>query len=384
MLITSVTLIIQMCNYDVIISHGPGCPDGAVAAWAVWRTLLPSYRYILEEKGGFYSNRKEYDENFVLDPNYVHPNSPEGAIALQKEGLSPVFVFIQPSTPVPEELVKDKSVLILDLDMGDFLVPLVKSSKSTFLCDHHDSSMKTISKNSNVLLNESGLKFAMMVNTSKSESGASLAWKIAHNTDIPLFVNIVRIGDTWMWDDYPDARHILASLHANDIFSSFPRIEEEYINFGQNIYDHVDQGRLISRYKNDLAKQMAKHCDLATVRTKDGHEYTVAYAEVTILKSEVGSMIRFYAEKKFPVKIDFTASWSYFSDKGFAQVSLRDPRPGLNLADVAQNIDIPDIKGGGHPQAAGFTFSGIENFHKVFQPYEHNKPSLDEILQRKL
>ena len=46
-------------NYDVIISHGPGCNDGSTAAWAIWRNLDKEYRDLLEKEGGFYFSSKE-------------------------------------------------------------------------------------------------------------------------------------------------------------------------------------------------------------------------------------------------------------------------------------------------------------------------------------
>lgn len=370
--------------WDVIIAHGPGCHDGATAAWAVWRSMPEAYRLALGQWGGFYAKPKKFeegDDELVFDENYVHPNSPAGAIALQKHGLAVVFVFMQPGKEVPEELVKNKRVLVLDLDMGDALVSLVKAAKSVKLCDHHDTTMATILKHSDVLLNQDRAKFSMFVDTRTAESGASLAWKLSHAAVVPKFVDTVRIGDTWQWDENPNARYILDALWVNRSFRSFPDIEETFQTFEQMESSYVREGRVLFQYKEALAKSMAKHCELAYVRTKDGKVYTVAYAAISTLRSEVGNKMRFYAEKRFKMPIDFAAVWTYMPDHKMVQVSIRDPAPGLNLGEIARNIDGPDAKGGGHPKASGFTFSGIENFHKVFLTENPNPPvQLEEVV----
>lgn len=356
-------------NWDVIIAHGPGCHDGATAAWAVWRTLSFDYCELLSKRGGFYYSPPKDDEETeekVLDAKYVHPNSPEGAMKMQREGFPVVFVFSQAGRSVPDELVKDKRVLILDLDMGEHLVPVVKASKCTTLCDHHDTTMHTLATNSEVLLGECRSKFTMFVDTRKSESGASLAWKLTHGADIPDFVNVVRIGDTWQWDEDPEAKFILDYLYVKRAFRSFHDIENTFMAYRTCVKDWIKQGEILNEYKEGLAKAMAKHCDLAYLQTKDGNVYTVAYAPVSILKSEVGSKMKYYAEKRFKTKIDFSAAWTYYPSDGKVQASIRDPGPGLILGDIARNIDAPGCKGGGHPQASSFTFDGIENFHKVF------------------
>ena len=156
-------------NYDVILAHGPGCNDGATSAWAVWRTLPEDYRNQLALEGGFYSDHSTEDDSSeepkIAEP-YIHPNSPEGAIKLQQKGYPVVFAFIHPSNGVPDELIAGKNVLILDLDMGDALIPVVSSASFVLLCDHHDSTPQTISKHADFLLTQNRHKFAIYVNTS--------------------------------------------------------------------------------------------------------------------------------------------------------------------------------------------------------------------------
>lgn len=356
--------------YKVIIAHGPGCNDGATAAWCVWRTLPRSYRDLLAEEGGFYAKPdmiKEEDDQSTIE-SFLHPNSAEGAMRLQDKGFPVVFVFLQPSEEVPVKLIEGKSVLILDLDMGDALVSVVQSASSVFLCDHHDSTPLTIRKHSEFLYEQSRHKFSTYISTSKSESGASLAWRLTHTADIPPFVQVVRIGDTWQWNDYPElkARYVLKSLFLRRAFRSFPDIEGTYLHWDANFKSHVEKGRAVLEFETAIIKQIAKQCDLAFIQTEDGTVYNVAYTQCNTLISEVGSAMKWYAQKRFNVPIHFCATWKYVSYKDLVSVSLRDGEPGINLATIARTIKGSNGKGGGHDAAAGFSFAGIENLHKFF------------------
>jgi len=352
-------------NYDVIVSHGPGCNDGATAAWAVWRTIPSQYRDALASQGGFYTKyEKEISPPQNNDP-YIHPNSPEGAIKLQEKGHPIVFVFIQPGTALPEKLVANKRVLVLDLDMGDALAPLVQMAQYTFLVDHHDSTPKTINDHERFLLDDARHKFSMFVNISPQESGATLAWRLTHGDEIPPFVQIVRIGDTWQWEDYPalHARSVLKSLYMNRAFRTFPDIEATFQTWDTKFGGYVLSGQCVNDYEKSLVKQTAKQCDLGFIRTNDGTVYNIAYCQATVLHSEVGSSMRWYAESRFKVPIHFCATWRYASYKGIVSVSLRDQLPSLNLATIARNVMGTDGKGGGHVGAAAFSFYGLDKFH---------------------
>lgn len=360
--------------YDVILAHGPGCNDGATAAWCVWRLLPDFYRNELQKEGGFYSkpeHREDEEENeqpAQKGPNeaFIHANAPEGAMKLQDKGFPVVFVFVQPSEGVPRKLIENKRVIVLDLDMGDALPPVVEAAAFVCLVDHHDSTSTTLHKHSQLLYETYRHKFATFVNTHKSESGASLSWKLTHSATPPPFVQIVRIGDTWQWQDYPElqARSVLKALHMRRTFRSFPDIEDTFQTWDQQFQSYIHKGKSVADYETALVKQIAKQCDLGFIQTNDGTVYTVAYTQASVLHSEVGAMIRYYAQKRFKMPIDICATWKYASFKGLVSISLRDGIPGINLAEVARNIKDGNGKGGGHAPAAGFSFFGLENFHK--------------------
>lgn len=377
-------------QWDVIIAHGP-CHDGFVAAWSVWRMLPAGERAELAKVGGFYarsgtsdkpSKKDEEDEEDEPVTEFVHPTSPEGAVKLQQQGFPIVFAFTHPEKRVPEELVKDKRVLILDLDMGAALVPLVKASKSTMLCDHHASTCDTIAKYSDVLLKECKGKFATFVNTATSESGASLAWKLTHGPVVPKFVNFIRIGDTWQWDEDENVKPVLEGMYARRIYRSFPQIEEAFLTFEDNFDRYFTEGLAIIRFKETLIKGMAKQCELGYVKTHDGTVYTIAYMNAGTLNSEVAVAMRFYAERRFKVPIHFCATMKYHPKDGTMGFSARSPAAGIDLSVVCRNI--VGARGGGHPKASGFNFIGIENLHQVILKEPPKPPAIEAPLEVKL
>ncbi|MCJ7636684.1 MAG: hypothetical protein MUO21_04275 [Nitrososphaeraceae archaeon] len=354
-------------NDRVIISHGPGCKDGAVSAWLIWRLLSSKERCLMMKLGGFYSNSRISKSSGP----YIHPNSPEGAINLQSRGFKVVFVFVQPGTYIPNQLIKDKDVIILDLDMGEILLDIVKEASTVLLIDHHESSLDTISQNSDYLLSKNRDKFKYFIDSNLKESGATLTWKYFYNNQsIHPFIEIIRIGDTWL-DNNPklEAKAVLKALHVSRAFRSFITIEETFQSWNDKYISYINDGRVILTYEDVLVNKAAKQAALGYIKSTDGEMYTVAYTQANILHSEIGARIRKYAEERFKVKIHFCATWKEMPYEDIISVSLRDPLPGIKLSEVVRKIDgIPPNKGGGHIGAAGFIIRGAENRKKIIQP----------------
>ncbi len=346
-------------DYDVVIAHGPGCPDGATSAWCYWRKLPSNYRKELSKHKGFYSKPDSQSSK----QGFIHPNSPDGALELQKKGYPVVFVFCQPNTSVPKELIANKRVLILDLDLGNGLVPVVSSAKHTTLVDHHDSSLITLNKYKAMLTE----KFASYVNVSKSQSGATLTWALINKTEIPPFLQIIRIGDNWQWHESPElhSKSVLKALHNNRCFRSFPDIESTYMHWDEQFVSNVRLGKDLLDCELVIAKKTAKQCDLGFIQTNDNVLYNVAYVQANVQHSEIGSLMKFYAQQRFNVPIHFCATWKYVSYRGLVSVSLRNTDTNLDLSFIARNIKgLNNSGGGGHSDASSFSFYGLENFHR--------------------
>ena len=355
--------------YEVIIAHGPGCKDGTTAAWCWWRRLPLNYRCLLAAIGDFYDYSRKTEMSISKNEN-TRFDTTSGALRLQAYGFPVVFAFVQPNTQIPINLIKDRRVLILDLDLGIELLPVITNAAFTMLCDHHTSTLETIKNNVDKMFAKD--KFGIFVDTRKIESGASLSWKLSHNTRIPLFIDIVRIGDNWQFDENPNvqAKAVLRTMHLEGTFTSFPAIEQGFELLQTNYLDYVNRGIVLLQYDQQIIKTICKQCDLGSLVLNDGTRYTIAYTQCNVMHSEVGASMKFYAQKRFAnVKIHLCATWKYVSHRNMISVSLRDGDEGIDLALVAREVVGTDKRGGGHDTSASFMFQGLENFHKFIQYY---------------
>lgn len=352
-------------DINVVISHGPGCFDGAVAAWVIWRNLPIQYRMKIASEGGFYSHN--YITKKDKTGNFLHPNTPTGAMSLQRKGYNTVFVFVQPGSSIPETLISNKNVVILDVDLGDNLVSVVEKAKSVILCDHHCSSIKTIERNRDFLLSRSK-KFLGLVNTNKDESAATLIWKYIYGKKMNDFIRIIQINDTWLDNGYSGlfTKDVIAFLLVKRSFISFESIEETFLTWDQNVPMYINIGRSLNRYQQAIVSQISTKPRICNMQTTDGNIYKVAYICAPILHSEIGVCIRNYTNFLYNTNVDFCATWKYVAHRGLVAVSLRNPKFGLNLSEIASKIKGTNGKGGGHADAASFSFYRIENFGDYF------------------
>jgi hypothetical protein len=188
---------------------------------------------------------------------------------------------------------------------------------------------------------------------------------------VPPLVEVVRIGDNWQWSDFPElrAREFLKSTFIHRCFRSFWDIEDMYQRWDELHGEYVRDGAILQQQETAYSKKIAKQCDLGYLVLNDGTVHAVAYTQANVLHSETGSLIRWYAEKRFPsIPIACCATWNYSSSKGLVIVSLRDPAPGIDLSHLARNVKGCKT-GGGHVAAAGFSFYGLESFHTIMQKY---------------
>jgi len=357
--------------FNVIISHGP-CVDGVTAAWIVWRSLPDEYKEKLAEYGGSYADS---ESGSISDGKHSYPvNSLKGAALLQKKGLEVVFAFAHPNEEIPLDLIKNKNVLYMDIDPNEQLPMLIEHCSFLTIVDHHDSTSNTL-KFYHALIKKNEEKLNIIVEGfNKKKSAANMIWELISDEKVPDLVEIVRIGDTWDFEETNiaqtalKARHVLKALKIEKAFRSFDIIEETYMTWKTKFPKYVEMGKIANKYENNLIAKAAKKVALGYIVVKDGTIYNVAYTAANILHSEIGAALRYYAEQRFdPIKIDFCATWKYVPHEEIVSVSLRSPSLNIDLAEIAKNIENTDAKGGGHYDAASFTFKGIENFHLFFK-----------------
>lgn len=397
-------------HFDVILSHCK-CFDGYLAAYQFWKRLPPVTRLSLSDFGGFYGlprDQPELDSDLSsleferapvisfgdylpleeLSPNsltdfspsspsssnpssslsnirskYVHPNSVTGGLKLQEQGFSTVFVFIHHTCKLPQKLYLGKRVAILDLDLGPKqLGDIVNAASHVTLIDHHASSYGTLNTVHNGVPLFRNPKLFIVHDSGGKECAATLTWKLFNGTTPPPpMYDYVCAHDNRL-DHLTDRRAVISSLHHYRTFRSFDDIENTLDNWDTLISQFRVYGETIKPYQEMIVDIAAKKVYLGFIRTKDGKVYTVAYNSSPVLANEIAMALKSYAQGRFRRPIDFTAMWEYHPHLDTVTVSLRDPRAGLNLEKVAQEIE-GTVGGGGHAKAAAFAFTGLANFH---------------------
>lgn len=239
--------------FDVVISHGP-CVDGVTAAWVLWRILPNEYKEKLAKKGGSYGP--------VTNVENLYPvNSLLGAEIMQKEGFPIVFAFAHPNEEIPIGLIKNKRVLFMDIDPSDEFKKLIENCKFLTIIDHHDSTKNTIDNNSELIKKHED-KININIETfNKKRSAVNMIWEIINESnDFPDFVEIVRIGDTWDFEDRPDLkpRNVLKALKMEKVFKSFEKIEETYLSWNDNFEKYKEIGAIANKYENNIITKAAK------------------------------------------------------------------------------------------------------------------------------
>jgi len=112
-----------------------------------------------------------------------------------------VFLFCNPNSSIPSELVENRTVLVCDVDLGtENLCNVIEKASSVRLIDHHSGTEKSIE----VCTSKYPEKFSYVFDKEINESAASLTWKEFHpDSPIPPLVTAVQISDTWNFEQSP-------------------------------------------------------------------------------------------------------------------------------------------------------------------------------------
>ncbi|CAH6419410.1 Hypothetical protein POVN_LOCUS714 [uncultured virus] len=380
-------------EFDVFIAHGP-CLDGQTALMVAWLKLPKMTREYLSQYGSLYANKSS-----EVDARGASILSPAGALKIVKEwklkGAKPqVFALTMPGIELPDELIRGKLVLVMDLDPGFRVVKqLIASTVYTLLVDHHASFEATLKEayaemEPDAHAEDSKLSpapkrgqltsltttFNYVWDPAKTSSGASLAWQLLYpETPIPPFIRLVQIQDTWNWEQEPElkAKECMAAIKERGYFNCFDSLAYACNNFTVLFPDLVKEGTPIVATETRLIKQIARRAELGHV-ISGGVRYNILYCNTPVFGDDVCHEMRAFGGahwERCGVKIHFCAIWTYMphtKQPSLVKVSLRSPLPGLKLGQIARQMyGARPPGGGGHDEAAAFVFEGLENFHKV-------------------
>ena len=239
------------------------------------------------------------------------------------------YIIAEHQTPQPKFL-KGKEVYLLDFCYPEKIMKkIARDNKRVVVIDHHITQKKA---------GELADDFSF----SLKNSAAVLAWKYFHpQKPLPKLLLYVEDIDLWKFK-MKFTREIIASLDTYDFkFKVWDRIARDLEN-PRSAKKYIMEGKAIMKYQNMIVEKLANNGIKAAL---DGKKAVAVNSP--ILESEIGDYIR--RNKKAMGLI-----WS--SRNGRIEVSLRSDG-SIDVSEIAKKYG-----GGGHRQAAGFTFKSRIKF----------------------
>eukprot|EP01128_Nolandella_sp_AFSM9_P005516 TRINITY_DN2667_c0_g1_i2.p1 TRINITY_DN2667_c0_g1~~TRINITY_DN2667_c0_g1_i2.p1 ORF type:complete len:305 (-),score=33.57 TRINITY_DN2667_c0_g1_i2:177-1070(-) len=223
--------------------------------------------------------------------------------------------------------VTGESVLVADFSFSPAQIQRMRESATAFvLLDHHKSAMKE-------LAHEAGCYFHL------GKSGARLAWEYCQPAvPVPPLIAYVEDRDLWTWK-LPQSVEFNLGLDARPrTFAAWAQCLES-----TEVTRLIAAGSAIRSYRDTLVARLAKS---AVTRRWQG--LRVLVVNTALLVSETGNVLASRPSCDVALLWHFTAPPREFS------VSLRSS--GDDAPDVGALAKL--YGGGGHPRAAGFSYSG--------------------------
>jgi oligoribonuclease NrnB/cAMP/cGMP phosphodiesterase (DHH superfamily) len=332
------------------------------AAWAYWSSnaLSEEERKLLAHYGGKYADGGESGSETTGSPTSI-----EGALRILNRGLPTAFVFVHPTAVLPEELVRGRHVILLDIHLEKCLESIIEKAESVFVGDHHRSGEALIvgcaSKHPG--------RFQCVYDVTRS--GARIAWDHFHAGEaVPPLVAYVEDRDLWAWR-LPRSREINEAIYVGNFMETFAALDSFHLRWTKTesptSASLAEDGARYLEYQRAIVDGLARRASPMTMNS-GGTDYRVLVVNAGTLASEVGNHIlaNYTASYESCWPVDFVALWSYSPSDNRIYVSCRASRAGIDLSVIAAN-PTGGVQGGGHARAAGFSVIGPD-ITKVFKP----------------
>lgn len=281
----------------VVIYHG-NCPDGVVAAWAFTRAL---------------SQTKEVTE--------FHPTT---------------IRSLDLDTKMPN--LQHKKIYIVDYSYSiSDLKKIAAQATRVNLYDHHETAQKTLKSISPEMCN-------VVIDTKRC--GAEITWDELHGSKTrPWFMKHIRDRDLWLWQNQ-DSKAFSAAFEKDGL--TFETLDQ-YMQIDQKQIEQLyARGREILRGVDLMVEKL---CETQTMQTLRMEKIPVVIVQSSLFTSEIGNQILMTHPL---IHVALICHYSLPSCQW--KVSLRsrptDHPHHVNVAEMAAQY-----QGGGHPSAAGFSFS---------------------------
>lgn len=300
-------------SFDMVIYHGPSCPDGIGSLYCAKKFLGPDIEIIMCRAG---------DE--------------------------------------PKGKFNGKKILFVDLCPGfEFINKITKIAKKITILDHHKSAVDMYKEYNQILNTIKNLELEIDM----EKSGCQITWDYFFPTQPrPWFIDYIADRDLWTWK-LPNSKEINLALYDSNYFdfrnlSRFDELLEDIENKKNNL---IIRGTIIQDIqKRELDIGVAKAYE--AVFKVEGKLYNVWLAGNTSpsLRSELGNML---IEKKFKSgsNPDFAVVWLYEPSVNEWWISLRGNANCPDLSEICKKFG-----GGGHRNASGFTIKNGESLQDYF------------------
>lgn len=274
-----------------------------------------------------------------------HINCPDGFgaawVAWTKFGKRADYFGVPPRGLPEESLDNYSEIYVLDNSFtAETSKALIMAGKKVIVIDHHASSEEDIKSASEFIFDT-------------KHSGAVLTWQYFYpKKKIPWLLKYIEDGDLWNLA-LPKADAIRAFLGMIDLnFVNFSKLVKQF-ETTKGRAEAAKEGCIISRYRDALVKAIAKgayHVEFMG--------YTVLAVNSNSLVSDVGGYL---AEMHPP----FAIVWSEHGTH--RRYSLRS-QGQVDVAKLASQFG----KGGGHPNAAGFSLPSSKPFPWKLVKHHHH------------
>lgn len=286
---------ISLDDVDVVLYHS-NCCDGFGAAWCVWAASTKD------------------DIEFVGCSHLAKNTEIEDII----------------------DAVQNKNVLMFDFCFkSDVLSRIDESARKFAILDHHTTALEEIQR--------ANLEDRSVLDVTRS--GCSLAWEYSFSQskkevpEMPRFLKFIQDRDLWRYE-LPDTKAFVAAVYPTIKYTF-----DDWLHFQDDdvVDKYISEGKIILKYQKLEIEKLAESAKYVF----DWNGYNIKVINATNYISDLGN----YLAKK----ADFALLWWYDAHRQIIKVSLRSDAHGnnVNVANIAKKYG-----GGGHPNAAGFSWNG--------------------------
>lgn len=260
---------------------------------------------------------------------------------------------------------KDSHIYVADFCLPyDMTDKLLQQGNRVTVLDHHESSVPHLEPFIRRIEEGENLNIEISFCHENIRSGTMLTWEHLYpDVEPPLSVKHISYGDTWKFELGDRTKHFYSGIMAD-----FKDPDSAPKDFWIKLVTEEDSGKKFEEIGKPLYD---KHMNLVEEISKGAIEVTLngqhglMVESTKMLTSELGNLL---ARKCGGFGLVY-----FVEDNGIVRCSLRSVAP-LKVNDIAAKFG-----GGGHPQAAAFRCSNVEEFSQLLKSESKKVPKGNRI-----